>query len=237
MVPVSKLITGFKNRLHHRNSNYSQALDIEEICEYLNEAQFWYVQNRIEQEGRGKLVKDDLRPLENNNVSLDFEKVGDNYFCKFKDDHYQVIRQKAVVSMPECGTKKVKMSVFRADTFNENFDNTMWRSSFYWEDIMAKKDSKGYEIEASSGFTLEDVIIDYYRKPSEIHAPSLSDRAQYKDSYGNIIEEDQGLELDTTFAYLKIIDLSVLYALRDLGDIKDWQTQQSKIINSEKIYS
>lgn len=237
MISVNRLVTGFKNRLHHRNSNYSQALDIEEICEYLNEAQYWYIQNRIEQEGRGKLVKDDLRPFEENNVSLDISKEGNNYFATFKDDHYQIIRQKCFIDMPICGVKEVKMSPFRADNFNEHFNNTMWKSSYYWEDVMYKKDSKGFEIEASAGFELVKVLIDYYRKPLEIAAPSLSDRDVYRNSSGDVISQDQGLELDTTFAHLKIMDLAVLYALRDLGDIKDWQTQQSKIINSEKFYS
>lgn len=236
MIPVTKLVYEFKQRLHHRNTSYSQAIEILDVCGYLNQAQNRYFENRVEQQEKSKLVEDDLRAFEMNEVSLTKEEIGNRVLFKYEDDHYQTLRQKVVVSKDTCGEKILPIRIFSSDNYDQNIDNTMWKSSYEWEDIMAIKYSKGFQFRNPDDFDIKEVVVDYYRRPREVHAPSLSARDEYITSSGENISEDRDCEFDTTLAYEKIVDLAVLFALRDIGDVKDWQTQTSKILNTEKIY-
>jgi len=233
MVPARKLVYDFKRRLNHRNTSYSTAIDVEDICSYLNEAQNTFFEKRVEQEGTSKIVKDDLRPFEINDSVLELkEQNGGKILAEFKNNHYQTIRQRVDIYKEGCGLKEgLPIRIFKADSYDQNIPNTMWSSSYEWEDVMAIKVSKGFQFKKPKDFEIKKVLIDYYRKPTDINAPSLSSRSAYIDSYGNEISEDSGTEFSTTLASQSIVDLAVLYALRDIGDIKDLQTQQNKIIN------
>lgn len=235
MVTAQQLVYEFKRRLHHRNSSYSKALLIEDICSYLTEGLMTYYKNRVIMAEASPLIQSDLRPYEIKEVELSFTNKDKYVIAEYKKDHYQLIRKRILATKEGCEPAELDVRVYQSNDVNHSLSNEMLRPSFEWRETVADEGEEGLYIWHNNEFTIQKVIVDYYKKPEDIHAPSLKAEGEHYVSWdGTIKVEDTVLEMPT-YAFKDIADIAVLIALRDIGDMKDFQTQLRKILDVSQI--
>lgn len=236
MIPAKRSIIEFDRKFDRFVGEDNRRLRIEDKLGVINEALEIYFENRVKVAETNSQVRNDLRILENKEIELElFKKTKAYSIYSIPKDSYSILRQRALVSKDHCGEKEIPLILFQTDDLDNARKSPYWKSSYQWEHALADEGSKGLYVWHENDFNIESVIIDYYRKPGEIHAPSMSSELQYEDWNGLIQTKDQGLELSDTYSHRKIIDIAVLIARADLGDVRDFEIQLNKILNVEKI--
>lgn len=234
-IPSKRLVYEFKRRLHHRNSSYSKAIRLEDICSYLTEGLMVVYESLAKHVEVGSEIENYLRPYEMKHVELDIaRKTKDYVVAKYKEDHFKILNCEVCAKRDGCNSSNLTVRILDSDDIKTSLTNEMMKPSFEWGETLGEEGSEDLYIYTNQEFDITSVIIDYLRKPVEIHAPSLAEDGQYEDWNGEIQTEDTSLDLEN-FIFKKVADLAVLSALRDLGDMKDFQSQANKILNFEKI--
>lgn len=236
MVSARKSIMDFDRKFDRFVGEDKQRLRLVDKLAVINESQLIYFENTVELAEINSKVRENLRPFEKKEVSLELIQKGEKYnIYKIPEDNYRILRQRAIASKKGCDLKKeIQVIMFQTDDLNNARNSPYWRSSFEWEHALADEGSKGLYVWHEGGFDIDDLIIDYYRKPEEIHAPTMKTSGKYTDWNGVERTQDQGTEFNE-FSHRKIIDLSVLKGRANLGDIPDFQIKYNEILNIEKI--
>lgn len=236
MIPAKRSIIEFDRKFDRFVGEENRRLRIEDKLAVINEALEIYFENRVKLTETNSMVRNDLRALEEKEIELELLVYKSKYsIYTIPDNSYKFLRNRAVVSKEECGQKEIPLIIFQTDDLDNARKSPYWRSSFQWEHALADEGSKGFYVWHEDDFKIENIIVDYYRKPKEIHVPSMSSNLEYEDWNGVLRTKDQGLELDDTYSHRKIIDIAVLIARADLGDVRDFEIQLNKILNVEKL--
>lgn len=180
--------------------------------------------------------RDTLRKLEEKEVSLKIKEQTENYvISEIPEESYKILRRKVVAEKEGCGSKEFPALIYQTDDLNVGLKNSYWKPSFAWEHALADEGSKGLYVWSNNDFKILDVVVDYIKKPEEVHAPSLFDSGSYVDWNGITRKKDVDLNWDSTFIFDRIIDVSVLIADSIKGNQRDFQLNLNKIFNTDKI--
>ncbi len=236
MITARRSIVDFDRKYDRFVGQANRRLRQEDKLAVINEALEIYFENRVKVAETDSKVRDDLRVLEMKEVKIPLVISEENFnVYEIPAESYRVLRKRVVASKEDCGEKDIPLIMFQTDDIDNARNSPYWRSSFQWEHAISDEGSKGLYVWHEGDFKIVKTIIDYYRKPKEIHAPSMTSEKKYEDWNGIIREKDQGLELTDTYSHRKIIDIAVLIARANVGDVRDFDIQLNKILNVEKI--
>lgn len=235
MIEGVRLFYEFDRRFHHRNSSYSKALSAEDVCSFLTEGLMIYFENRVAVAETSSLVQNDLRNYEVKEVELPIVKEEKDFVvASYMDNHYQLLNQKACASKEGCPSGDIGIRIFQSDDKRSALVNEMMKPSFEWRETVGEEGEDGLYVWHNREFKIDKILVDYYRKPEDIHVPSMKE-GTYVDWNGVVRTEDTVLDMPT-YAFRKIVDIAILCATRDIGDLKDFQSQINKIVNTDKIH-
>lgn len=232
-VKASRLIYEFDRRYDRFVGQQKPALRLETKLSLLNEAIQIFFENRVKLAEVNSRVRDELRPLEEKEQKLSLKKGTDIDIAAIPKDSFRILRAEAIVSKKDCSPKTVPLIMLTTDDLTRARKNAYWRSSFEWEHLLADEGSKGLYLYHDGEFSVDEVKVDFYRRPAEVHAPSMSSKKEYEDWNGVLRKKDVDLELDNTYAYRRIVDIAVLLARVDVGDQRDFQMKLQEILQIE----
>ncbi len=236
MIPASRLLIDFDEKFDRFSNESNRRLRIEDKDSIINEALEIYFENKVAKAETDSKVRQELRPLEEKEIKLVKLEDGDTFsIFKIPKNSYKILRARAIVEKEGCGQKEIPLIMFQTDDLNNGRKSPYWKSSYQWEHSLADEGSKGLYVWHENDFKIEYIIVDYYRKPLEIHFPSMSANKEYIDRNGVRQTKDQGLELSNMYARRHIIDIADLIGRANLGDTRDYEIKLNKIINVEKL--
>lgn len=216
-------------------SEYNKNLRLEDKLYFLNEALDTIFRRKVNKFSEASSqYKNELRFFEVKEYELELLKKESKYsIYKLPSNFYKLLRQKTIQSKEDCGKKDIELILFDTDDLNKALKNPFWKPSFEWEHSICDEGSEGLYVWHDTESNLESVIVDYYRRPDEIHAPSLHPNKKYISWNGEVITKDTKLELENNLS--NVVDLAILNTRASLGDVKDYELQLNKILNTEKI--
>lgn len=233
-----------RRRINNINSNERRQVHIEEIHSVANEAYQIMVENMVDLAELNPKLREDLRPLERKKASLSFTCGDKCCIAAYPDDYYRRLNQKIVASRSDCPNREMLVHMVQADDLNYSLQDPFWKPSFEWEETIADDGEDGLYIYHNGDFDIEEVIIDYYRKPGTIAFPSCvrNSKDDEEGSGSYVIKGDQEYtvdidpELTNNFQMRKVADIAALIIHRDILDPGQFQTQLGKIIQTQQIY-
>ncbi len=235
MIPAKRLVLEFDRRFDRFASEYKKNLRIEDKMSLLNEAQDKIFENRVSVAEINSEVRNDLRVFEVKEAKL--TKIGDKKdFSVFAlpSDFYHRLRIKAVATKKDCGSKEIPITIFQTDDLNQALKDDFWKPSYEWELILGDEGDQGVYVWHNGEFSIGSVIIDYYRKPQRLECAFLSKTGSYKNFDDVEINYDSDCEFDTMIWH-SIVDLAVLIARADIGDVRDFKIQSEKYFLKDKL--
>jgi len=236
MIPAKTLIIEFDRRYDRFVSEYKKNLSTEHKIAALNEAQDKIFENLVSIAETNSEVRDDLRIFEKKDISLDKVDTKNGYsIFEIPKELYKRLRIKSTIKNKECGIKEnIPVIWFQTDDLDQSLKDEYWSPSFEWENVIGDEGDKGYYIYTNNKFEVDELIIDYYRRPKSIHCASMHKQGRYIYTDGKEINFDSDCEFSNTFKWHNIIDMAVLYARSDIGDARDFQLQKNKIEIKER---
>lgn len=236
-ISVKRLITEFDLKFDRFKSDYKKNIRNEHKLMMLNEAQEIFYENRVQLAEVNSLFRNDLRRFEIKEVPLNKIASKEDYdVYAYPPDLYKMLRQKAIVSKPPCpNNKTLSIEIVQTDDLNRSTNSLYWESSFEWEYLKGDEGGDNLYVYHDSNLILDSVIIDYYRRPKVIHGASMFADGRYTDWNGDEIGFDQGMEFDATYAYRTIIDVAILIARNNLGDVSDFKMKLEEILNKDRL--
>lgn len=239
MVAATKLVYDFTKQLGSAETSFAKSMSVIDKCSYLTDALYIYFENRVSIAETNRLVRNDLRVFEKKNQSLKkIRDLKDQSIFGHPENFYSFLRTDAIAYKEQCDEERLLVGItIQTDDLSNALKDPFWKPSFEWEETLVDESSEGLHVFHNGDFEVREVKADYYEKPKEIHCPSLSANGQYEDWNGKVQKKDSGLEIDSTMASRKIVDIAVLLAHRDNGNVRDFQTQINKILLVEKIHT
>lgn len=235
MIPAKRLIIEFDRRFDRFASEYKKNLRLEDKISVLNEAHEKIFENRVSIAEVNSELRNDLRNFEMKDISLQKIRVSKDYTVfSFPKDYYKMLRIKCIAEKKSCGKKEIPVIIFQADDLEEALKDDFWKPSFEWETVLGDEGSEGIYLWHQETFSITNCIIDYYRKIKDIQCASLSKDGFYRDFNDNLINYDQGCEMDSTYLWQTVVDLAVLIARADIGDDRDFKIQNEKLFLKDK---
>lgn len=237
MISGRKLVYDFRRKYDASISGESRDLPLVDVVALLNEAQQIWFENRVMLAQTSSKIQDDLRPFIENQVEGECEKV-DSDSCRitYPSDLYKRLNQVAIAKNCCCPEKRIIIRIVQSDDLHEARRNPYRKADFYFEQLLGNEWKDGLIIYHDGQMEIENVLIDYYRRPKDIHVPSIQEcTTGYYDYNGQIITQDQDFEASSTFADRNVSDIAVLLASRDTKQLDQFQTQLSKILQIQSL--
>lgn len=238
-IKATQLHYDFLRKLNRINSASGRYVSVAERDSYLTEALYIYFENRAALAEVNPLVRNDLRQFETKKHCVSCNDV-DNKCCfaQYPDNFYRLLRTVTIADCDECDEQRELITrTIQSDDLSESLASPFWKPSYEYEETFADEARDGLYVYHNGDFNVQNVCIDFLRKPNPIAAPSLAENGSYVDPTGATISTDSDLELDSTFAWRKIVDVAVLIAARDLSDFPEFESQLQKILSVEKLYT
>lgn len=241
-VSSKKLVYDFRRKFNSVNSGKNRDIALVDIIAYLNEGQEIWFENRAFVAQTNQKVRNDLRTFKLDKVELSCSNYKEGCcLAQYPEDLYKRLNQVAVASKSDCCegiSKEIIPRIIQSDDLHEARHNPLRRSDFFFEQLNAIETADGLVVYHDDQMEVDKVFIDYYRKPKEIHAPSLEDcdGEHYYDYCGRIINSDQDFEVDDTYAANNVVDIAVLKASRDVNDVQGFQTQLNLILGTQNLH-
>ena len=237
-IKATRFHTSFLEKANHSNSEYLQRLDTAQRDLLFNEALDIVIEALVKRTEIDSEVRNHLRLLEKKRVELNKVDSNEEFdVFAYPDGFYKRLRQEAIASKECCQNHKrnLVVRVFNSDEINEARKNTNWKPSWDYEQTFADEAEKGLYVWHDGQFNIDQVYIDYFRKPKEIQAPSFESCGYYINSDGEQVSNDVDFEIDSTYLYRKIVDIAVLLAMRNNNEINNFKTQAETILFKEKL--
>lgn len=238
---TKKLVYDFYRKHNSILSGKNRDIPLVDVIAYLNEGLEIWFENRTFVAQTNLKVRNDLRVFKEEKVSLDLKPFDENcYNADYPEGVYKKLNQLATVSKSCCPdiVKDIPIRILQSDDLHDARKNPYRKSDFFFEQLNAVETKDGLMIYHDKAMDIKKVVIDYYRKPKELHAPSLEkcDDGTYYDYCGRIITKDQDFEVDATYAGNEVVDIAVLCAARDVGDVQSFQTQINRILGIQNLH-
>lgn len=241
-VPTKKLVYDFARKNNLVLTGQGQSLPLVDIIAYLNEFQQIWFNNAVKDAELNQEASNELRRYIEPRVELTLQNVDSNtVYAVYPTGLHTRLNQLAIITKPDCCgdlEKKVIIKVLQSDDINPARMNTFKKSTFFFERLVSTVGENGLLIYHDGSCTINKVIIDYYRKPNELHAPSLEicDGPHYYDYKGDIITEDTEFEGDT-FSDNFISDGASLIHSADKRDPAGFDLKLKRFLQARNIYS
>ena len=175
--PTKKLVYDFKRKAASLHAKNKEDLPLVDIIAYLNESQQRIYRNRVSVAETNSEVRNHLRVYEIKNKKLECSEVDDE-ICKAKypEELYKVLNQRAIVKNDDCCEgieKSIVLRTTQSDDINESRISPYRKADFRYEQLPWDEAGNHMFIYHEGEMDVLRVIIDYYRRPNELHAPSL----------------------------------------------------------------
>lgn len=236
-----KLVYDFDRKRDVINDGKNRVLDLVDKIAYLNEAiQDWF-ESRLKNIEIDQKASNDLRAWKEDGVELVLQNLDENrILAKYPEDLHTRLNQIAYATKDCCPgmEKSIIVRIIESDDIHEARRNPYRASDFFYEQLNATIGKDGLILFVDKAMGIKKVVIDYYRKPLESHAPSLEkcDGPYYYDYAGRIINKDQDFESEDTFAANDVVDLAVLYSTVDRHH-PDFQSRLNLILGTRNLNS
>ena len=233
---VIKMVTDFRRDYGRFNTASNSVIKIPEVIAILNRAKDIYTKEWVKRLEVDSTARKVLRNLEEKEEELEIIESKENYIiAKFPKDFYHLMRQRGKASKEKCGSKEIIVTMFQTDDLNLARKDPFWKSTFAWEHAIGDEGSKGLYIWHEGDFKIDKVIIDYYRKPKDVHAPNMVlPSRQYIYGDGKKITKNQDLELDSEYSNIDIGNIALLNALSITDDANDYALKLKEIIETHQ---
>lgn len=236
-VPTKRLVYEFDRKFDRFRGEARKNIRLEDKLNILNESQMILYEKRVALAETNDEARNSLRPFEEKEVTLKLIEKKTNYvIAELPKGFYKLLRQRVAASK-DCSVpnKQFPILIFKSDKIDSALKNPFWKPTYEWEHTIGDEGGKGLFVWNNNEFKIEEVIVDYYRKPDELHSPSMSEKGWYEDWNGVIRKKDVNCEFSQNFDHRKIVDIAVLLARADMGDSRDLRTSIDSIIGIEKI--
>lgn len=237
MVSSPRLMEELVRRVNHVNTDYAKLITVPAFDSIINEATEIGIDNSLILYEVREDIALDLEPLVVRDKVLEARKLTSKVQVSLPEDHLKILRITAKAVSTKCNsTKEIIVRKIQHQKLSEALRSPFWKPSFEWEETLGIMNTNKNLDVYIDGFNIEEVYIDYIKKHPRIYTPSLADDGKYEDIDGNLIVQDAGLLLDSAHQMRKICDIAALIALRDLGNIEDFQTQLNKILFTQNHF-
>lgn len=242
-VPTTKLVYDFLRKNNFALSGTGQKIPLVDVIAYLNEFQEIWFNNTVKEAELNQEASNELRRFIKPNVSLSLENFDSKtVYAKYPQGLHTRLNQKAIASGLDCCEgiiKEIGIRIIQSDDKNEARIKGFRNSSFPFERLIATVGENGLLIYHDGCCKIESVIIDYYRKPNELHAPSLEDcdGPYYYNYKGEVITEDTEFEASDVFSDNFISDGASILASADKNDPEKIDIKIKRLLQSRNLYS
>lgn len=239
MVESRKLVYDFDRKFDNILSGQSVKIPLVDKIAYLNEFQQLLFNNCVRQAEVNQEAANYIRRFKEDRFSLNIS-AGNPVFARYPDNIHTRLNQLVIASKKDCcpDEKEIIINVLQSDDIHKARKNELRKSSFFFERCIGVTSAEGLSLYTDGEFNVEQVLIDYYRKPGEIHAPSYEKcNGEYYYLYNNnVIVEDTYCEFENHIDNL-ITDGAVLLASADKKDPGGFQLKLEKLLQSRNIYA
>jgi len=236
-VPAAKMVADFYRKFDSVLSARRRDIPLIDVIAYLNQAQEEWFRAVTKVADTDEQIRQDLRVVHIKERVLTYTNQGEYGVADIPNDLFRRLNQRVVATCPKCGDirKEFPLRIVQSDDKNEDARNTYRTADFHWEQLSGGEGDKGLYIYHQGKMNVEKVIIDYFRRPKPIHAPSLSlcEGAYYYDYQGARITQDSDFEFDFRYLDNLITDIAVLLAKRDVGEVQDFQLRLATLLQVE----
>lgn len=230
MIACEKFHYSFLQKANHSNASYLKQLSVAQRDFYFNEALEQIFENLVKVPEIDSTIRNHLRQLERKNVCLSVENRDGYVVVKYPNDFYRRLRQVAIARKADCGERELLIHIVSSDKLTETLKSPNLKPSFEYEETIGDDGEDGLYVWHNGEFEITKVCLDYIRKPKPILCPNLPGCEGYIDLMGQSITTNSDFEIDSTYLWRMIVDVAVLAAKRDHGDISNYQTQLQSII-------
>jgi hypothetical protein len=233
-VAATKLIYEVKRKLNRLDSDKIQAVEIEDICSALTEAELFIFKDRARKAEVDSRYRKEINQFELKERRLTIKNFDDKLTkAELPADYYKILNTKVKASKRGCSSKIIPVIIFQSNDLNRGRQDPYWKSSFEWEHAIGDEAEGCMFVYQDCAFVVDEVIVDYIKYPPEIHAPSMTTKGSYVDWNGKLQTQDQGWVWEATADIG--VNLAVYLLSRDLGDSQDMALQMNNIINTENF--
>ena len=222
-ISSKKLVNDFVRKAGITFSGSNPGITLVDIIGFLNESQDIWFRNLVRHAEKNPEVREDLKKFEVKCVCVDCIPKDDE-ICIAKDPEnlYKRLNQKVIACHKECCgdlEKDIIVRMNQSDDINETRQNPFRKANFAYEQLNGDEGSEGLYIYHEGEMEIKKVCIDYYRKPNEIHAPSLQENCDENDGFyydycGRVIDQDSDFEVDCRLIDVQVVSLAIaLYNL------------------------
>lgn len=237
MIPSRTLHLNFRLKANQGDNGFLKKLSVAQVDQYLNEASDILFANLTRNVELNSEIRNSLRQLEVKNIHLPVSNFEKYSIMQFPTDYYKMIRSYAVATKTGCSMKReINIHITQSEDLNESLKSPYWTPSFAYEETLADEGSDGLYVWHNGEFKIESVCIDYIRKMNRIACPSLVECGFYRDENGNTVSADSPYEVDSTFDWRAVVDIAILMAKRDKGDMTNYQSQLQLLLGKDKLF-
>lgn len=224
MIDARSLIFALDDKVDRLNTEGQKAILIVSMCRALTEAQSWLLRKYAKPIEIDKEHRHLLLPLEMKDVTVKTKKSGRTSHIEFPPDYYRDLGIRVVAVKRDCPKKEIGLTKMESGDRGRAANNPYWKSSYAWNQAFGDEAHDGFYIYNGDDFKVESIIIDYLKRPKEIHCPSLVEAPdRYVDWHGNPQTQDSGWILDDLVD--EGINRAALILTRNIGDAADFDLQ------------
>lgn len=232
MVEAQGLIFALKREIKRLNTG-NKSIKIVDMCEALSRHQRALVKDRVQKAEQTKRDRYELLPLEIKGELIQVTNSRETTIIPFPKNMYRDLGITIIAVKRDCGKKPIPLTKMETDDLVKSVNSPFWTSSYAWEQVFGDEASDGLHVKNGKDFKVGGMYIDYYRRPSDIHCPSLvSPPDIYVDWNGKTHTQDSGCELDDLAD--EIVNGAALILTRAIGDPRDYQLQANKNIQTDQ---
>ena len=241
MISTTKLVYDFRRKQDSILSGQKTDISLVDVIAYLNDAYHLLIRNLLKIAETDAQVREDLRKLEvKKYCGSCFDYADDCCVFEYPENLLKRLNHFVTVSEESCcpGIDKVLVpSINQSDDLNKSKQRPYKKASFIFEQINADEGEKGLFIYHQNEMEVHEVCIDYYRKPLDLHAPSLAEceGPKYYDYADRVITQDQDMELDSIYIDSHLTELAVLYAARDRDDYNKFNALLQSLLQNRLL--
>jgi hypothetical protein len=231
MIPCTQCHTEFRRRVNRRNTAVSSRISAVGTDSYLEEAYKLWFKVKIESAEIDSKARNALRQLEVKNKKMSVKCHDGFYTADYPKDYYSTLHYTVKASKKGCeGCDKMLIPIIvRSNDLSESLKDPFRKPSFEYEEVLVDEAGDSLVLYTNNEFDIGTVLLSYYKRITPILCPSMAVEKFYVNGRGETVNKDVGLEIDSTYDFDDIIDLAVLFFLRDVSDNVEMDTQMQKI--------
>lgn len=242
-VPATKIIYDTKRKVGANGGGRHGDVTLMDFVSAVNEALEIWFSSMVEAAEVNPAARAEIDVYEEKLIPLTLQGSRDGITrADLPDDLYRRLNQRAVATRPSCCGDIKKNIIIRipgSDDINEAIGNPYRRADFFFEQLFGSQSAGQLFVYDQGEMIIESVIIDYYRLPAPLHAPSLvkckEDSGKYYLYDGQAVTKDTQFAAANRQADRKISDIAALLIAREERDYNAFQAHLQSILAISKL--